>query len=134
MYSFNDRKHRSKMLGLFSFVCKIHYYPFVSVAFLLITTHGDRDVNVIPEVYEVPSGEKGSLFGAGLALKGQSIWTAAPYWNGNGQIFGCPLTGSKQCTQKSSASSGDYLESLMCCCKYYSSTYNYSEIFMVFVD
>ena len=103
------------MLRLFSTGLKIHYYPFVSLAFLLITTRGDRDVNVIPEVYEVPSGEKGSLFGAGLALKGQTILTAAPYWKENGQVgqvFGC-RSDWKQCAQASPASSGNYFKYLM---------------------
>ena len=71
------------------------------LAYVLILTRGDRAINVIPDVYRVPSGEKGSLFGAGLSLKGQAILAAAPYWKQNGaehgQIFVCPLTGSKQC-------------------------------------
>ena len=85
------------------------YYCFASLAYLLIITSGDREINVIPEIYQIPSRAKGSLFGAGLKLQGNSMFTTAPYYevNGkpNGKIFECPLIGSSNtCTARSSVS------------------------------
>jgi hypothetical protein len=62
----------------------------------------ELNINVIHEVFDVPNGQKGTFFGASLAMN-QGLYSGAPYHKSKTGVFKCS-SGRNTCDRDKSFS------------------------------